>query len=47
MREELKERFGLNLKEWREGVWGSVEMGYMDGRENLRTTVQERGFALK
>lgn len=47
MREALKERFGLNLKEWREGVRGSVEMGYMDGRENLRTTVQERGFTLK
>ncbi len=47
MREELKERFGLNLKEWREGVRGSVKMEYMDGRENLRTTVQERGFTLK
>ena len=47
MRGALRERFGLNLKEWREGVRGSVEMSYMDGRENLRTTVQERGFKLK
>jgi len=47
MRGVLRERFGLNLKEWREGVRGSVEMSYMDGRENLRTTVQERGFKLK
>lgn len=47
MRQELKERFDLNLKEWREGVRGSVTIGYMDGRENLRQTVQERGFKLK
>lgn len=47
MRETLAARFGVQLKAWREGVLGSVQVDYMDGRENLRQTVQERGFALK
>jgi nitroreductase len=47
MREALAERLGIHLKAWRDGVRGSVHVDYMDGRENLRKTVQERGFQLK
>lgn len=47
MRDELAQRFGLKLKAWREGVRGSVQMDYMDGRQNLRATVQKRGFSLR
>ncbi len=47
MRETLAARFGVQLKAWREGVRGSVQVDYMDGRENLRKTVQERGFELR
>ncbi|WP_312316179.1 nitroreductase family protein [Stenotrophomonas sp.] len=47
MREALAGRFGIHLKTWREGVRGSVQAAYMDGRENLRQAVQGRGFELK
>lgn len=44
---KLAERFGLKLGSWRESVQNSTEMAYMDGRENLRSAVQGRGFELK
>jgi hypothetical protein len=37
----------MKLKKWLDSVMYGSSMDYMDGRENLRTTVQERGFQLR
>ncbi len=43
-------RVSQNMKEksWQEGVQFSVaDMGYMDGREDLRASLEARGFGFK
>lgn len=44
---EFREEIGLKNKSWQETVrFSSNDLTYMEGRENLRTTLQERGFKL-
>ncbi|MEE1622753.1 nitroreductase family protein [Zafaria sp. J156] len=44
---EFRTTQGMKPKTWIDSVVYGSSMDYMDGRENLRTTVQERGFELR
>ena len=44
---EFREEIGLNKKSWQDTVrFSTKDMTYMEGRENLRETLEERGFKL-
>jgi hypothetical protein len=49
--EEVFQRFrkkqGMSPKMWRDAVTYASSAPYMDGRENLRATVSERGYLLR
>ncbi|SAQ63272.1 Oxygen-insensitive NADPH nitroreductase [Klebsiella michiganensis] len=44
----FREGLGMKDKTWKQAVQSSAtSMAYMDGRQNLRTTLEERGFGFK
>lgn len=44
---EFRELLGMRQKTWAEAVKSATAMPYMDGRENLRQAVEERGYLLR
>lgn len=44
---EFRTASGMRPKTWADAIGGSVSYEYMDGRQNLRRTLQERGFGLQ
>jgi hypothetical protein len=46
--QEFRTASGMNNKLWKDSVvYAANSMDYMHGRQNLRTTVEERGFGLQ
>ncbi|MFJ3673915.1 nitroreductase family protein [Streptomyces sp. NPDC090106] len=43
---DFRAEYGLRDKTWSHAVAVGTSLGYMDGRENLRRTLEERGYLL-
>lgn len=44
----FREGLGMKDKTWKQAVQGAAtSLAYMDGRQNLRTTLEDRGFGFK
>jgi hypothetical protein len=44
---DFRAEYGLRDKTWSHSVAVSTGLDYMDGRENLRRTLEERGYLLR